>query len=77
MTDVFDKIASELEALGHIAEARELTKITARKVVPAQVVESIRLLEVVQASACRDQKLVNLAARTSLLSHQIQSYFSK
>ena len=77
MTGVFDQIASELEALGHVNEARELTKITAQKTVPASVVESIRLLENAQAAACEDPKLVKLAARASLLSHQIQGYYSK
>lgn len=78
MTDTgFDKIASELEALGHVTEARELTKITAQKVVPASVIESIRLLETAQAAACQDPKLVKMAARASLLSHQIQGYYGK
>jgi hypothetical protein len=78
VTDIdFDKIASELEALGHVTEARELTKITARKVVPASVIESIRLLETTQAAACQDPKLVKMAARASLLSHQIQGYYGK
>ena len=75
MNDPFKEIASELEARGAVADAKQLREIASREVMPASVVEAVRLLNVVQAEASKDPKLVSLAARASLLSNQIQDNF--
>ena len=77
MSEDFNQIAEELEARGAVSEARELQQITKRTVIAAPVVEAVRLLDVVQAEASKDPSLMNMAARASLLSHQIQNYYSR
>ena len=72
-----DKIALELEARGAVDEATSLRKITRDQVLPANVVTAVRLLEILQERAAKDPSLVNVAARASLLSNQIQGYFRK
>jgi len=74
MRDIFTEIAAELEARGAVAEAQRLQEITS-EAMPASVVEVIRLLNAVQIEASKDANLVNMAARASLLSHQIQSHY--
>jgi hypothetical protein len=69
------KIAQELEARGAVTEAKQLRDITTRVIIPARVVEAVRLLERIQEEAFKDPKLVNMAARASLLSNQIQGYY--
>jgi len=70
----FNEIAKQLEARGAHEEALQLKRI-ARSYVPANIIEAIRLLEIVQAKASQDQGLVNIAARASLLSNQIQAFY--
>jgi len=73
----FQEIAQQLEARGAVAEARQLQQIadTPAGTLPAKVVEAVRLLHAVQAEASRDPKMVHMAARASLLSHQIQAFY--
>jgi hypothetical protein len=77
--EAFKEIAEQLEARGAVTEARQLQKITDRPqvMVPAKVVEAVRLLKVVQTEASKDPSLVNVAARASLLSHQIQAFYAR
>ena len=77
MSKVFGEIAKELEARGAVDEALQLKRIANRKEVPASVIETIRILSIVQAKASEDPKLDRMAARTSLLSHQIQQRYFK
>jgi hypothetical protein len=71
------KIAQELEARGAVNEAEQLRDITTGVIIPARVVEAIRLLDKIQIEASKDPKLVNMAARASLLNNQIQGYYRK
>ena len=77
MSDTFTEIAEELEARGAVADARRLREIASHEVMSASVVETVRLLNSVQAEASKDPRLVSLAARASLLSNQIQNYYSR
>jgi len=75
----FKEIAEQLEARGAVTEAQQLQKITdqLQVMVPAKVVEAVRILKIVQAEASKDPALVNVAARASLLSHRIQAFYAK
>ena len=56
--------------------AQQLHQITgSENPVPPKVVEAIRLLHVVQAEAVKDPGLVQIAARASLLGHQIELFY--
>jgi len=70
----FHEIARQLEERGAHEEAQQLHRI-AKSYVPANIIEAIRLLEIVQAKASQDPGLVNIAARASLLSNQIQAFY--
>ncbi len=76
MKSELEVIARELEARGATAEAHQLEVITAASI-PPNVVEAVRLLDNLQEQASKDPELVQVAARASLLSHQIQGYYKK
>jgi hypothetical protein len=74
------EIANELRRRGSAEDAARLERTLAfgpRVGIPANVIEAIRLLGIVQAEASKDQHLINVAARTSMLSYQIQQFHSK
>lgn len=77
MSKELTDVVAELKARGAVDEARQLEQISARAVIPPRVVEALRLLSVVRAKAETDPKLVRMAARASLLSHEIQRYFKR
>lgn len=77
--EAFHEIARELRARGAVDDAEKLEQIASMQTtgMSAQVVEAVRLLNTVQAEASKDPNLMNIAARASLLSHQIQKHYSK
>jgi hypothetical protein len=73
---VFQEITRELKSRGAVVEAAELKHIASARPtrMAAPVVEAARLLAIVQAKASKDG-LMNIAARASLLSHEVQKFY--
>jgi len=74
------EIAAELRRRGAQADADRLERCVAfspRVGIPAHVIEAVRLLGIVQAEASKDPNLINVAARASMLSYQIQQFHVK
>ena len=78
-TEAFQDIAQELRERGAVDDAAQLEQIASMRTtgMSSQVVEAMRLLNSVQTKASKDPNLMNIAARASLLSHQIQQHYSQ
>lgn len=74
--DVLQAIARELKTRGAVDEALELEQIASVQTkMQAPVVEAVRLLNIVQEKASKEPALMSIAARASLLNHQIQKFY--